>query len=211
MKVLLLGATGLVGSKLLELLINDSKIDKIHLISRRSCEIDSDKIIEFIGPLSEMQNYEEAFNVNSVYCCLGTTIKKAKSKENFRKVDYDFPLQAAKLAKKANVESFCVITALGASSNSSVFYNQVKGELEDSLNELSLNKIIIIRPSLIIGDRNEKRMAESIGIGLIKIIGPLFLGPIKKYAGSKVVDIASLMIALSRNETYDCAIEYQII
>lgn len=210
MKVLLLGATGLVGSKVLHLLLDDPSINSVNILARRSTEVQNSKLKEFIGPLNEMEKFEEAFKVDVVLCCLGTTIKKAGSKENFKQVDYEFPLVAAKMAKKMGVKSYGVITALGSNTKSPFFYNKVKGEIENALRGLNFENLFIIRPSLIVGDRNESRFAEEIGIAMVKVLNPLFLGPLRKYAGSKVEDIANLMLALTKDSSFDTAIEYQI-
>jgi uncharacterized protein YbjT (DUF2867 family) len=209
MKVLLLGATGLVGSKVLQLLLEDPEIQKVHVLGRRPCGVEHLKLQEFIGPLDEMEKHPEAFQVQSVLCCLGTTIKKVGTQEKFKQVDYEYPMQAARLAQSAGVDSFGVITALGANAKSRVFYNRVKGELEEELKKLKLKKLFIIRPSIIVGSRQEKRFGEGIGIAIAKIIDPLFIGRLRKYAGSKVEDIAGLMVSLSKGESAKGPIEFQ--
>lgn len=209
MVVLVLGATGLVGSKVMDLLLQDENVQKIHVLGRRSCGIDHPKINEFIGPLSEMAGKSAAFHVDAVYCCLGTTIKTAGSKEAFRAVDYQYPLDAGKIAKECGVETFVVVSALGSKANSKIFYNRVKGEMERDLSQIGLKNLYIVRPSIIIGERNESRPGEAFGIMVAKIMDPLFIGPLRKYAGSKVEEIAGLMHSLVNKKIYNSAIEFE--
>jgi uncharacterized protein YbjT (DUF2867 family) len=116
-----------------------------------------------------MPPWEEMFPVDHLFCCLGTTIKKAGSKMNFRKVDHDYPLAFAAAAKKWGTTVFSVITSTGSNANSNIFYNRVKGELETNLKSLALNSTLIFQPSLLLGDRNEFRLGEKIGMGLAKL------------------------------------------
>lgn len=211
MQVLILGGTGLVGSRLLDLMLQDTKVERIHLISRRSCGIDHQKITEYITPLSKMKNFETAFSVDACFCCLGTTLKKAGSKKAFEEIDYAMPLLAANLAYKNNIPSFLIVSALGASVNSSFFYSRVKGKLEKDLKELKFKNLHIIRPSLIIGNREERRPAEALAMIGFKLFKPLFVGPLKKYEGSHVLDIAKAMSALFHQGTSEFNIEVESI
>ena len=147
------------------------------------------------GPLEEQP---ELFSVDDVYCCLGTTIKKAGSKDNFRKVDFHYPLELAKIAKKNNVPQFNIVTAMGADAKSSIFYNKVKGEVEEAIIKLKIDNTNIFRPSLLMGDRKESRKGEKIGIALAKIINPLMVGPLRKYRGIKATDVARAMLINSK-------------
>ncbi len=208
MKILLLGATGLVGNKVLDLLLADPQVSKVNVLSRRPTGNVDPKLEEFIGSLHEMDNSPQAFAVDAVLCCLGTTIKKAGSQEKFKLVDYEFPLQAAQIAKEKGVEKFAVITALGSNADSKIFYNKVKGELERDLIQLGLKNLFIIRPSIIVGERKESRPGEAIGIVAAKLLSPLFIGPLKKYGGSKVSDIAHLMISLVKGDHFASSIEF---
>ncbi|MBK25552.1 MAG: hypothetical protein CME70_16265 [Halobacteriovorax sp.] len=209
MRVLILGATGLVGSRVLDLMLQDSAVEKVYLVSRRSSGVEHQKIEECIAPLSKMSKFDQAFNVDICFCCLGTTIKKAGSKSAFKEIDYDLPLEAAKLCKLNGVNKFVLISALGADSNSFVFYNKTKGEVEDSISKLGLETFYVVRPSLIVGKREERRPGEALAMIGFKMLDPLFFGPIKKYRGSKVEDIAKLMVSLAKGEDFQTAIEFE--
>ena len=201
MKVLILGSTGLVGSQLLELLLNDSKVSSVTAITRRELT-KHNKLNNVISDLSNIEQLKELFKVDSLYCCLGTTIKTAGSKESFRKIDYHYPLEAAqKLKEQSPLGTYCIISALGANSKSSIFYNKVKGNIEDDLKSLDLNKLIIIRPSLLMGERKEKRFSESLAISLMKVINPMMLGPLKKYRGIAAQAVAKKMILETRKKS----------
>lgn len=150
---LILGATGVVGTHLVKELSNSNNYKEIHLLTRREIESKEPNCEVHIVEFDNLVRYADLFNVTDVFICLGTTIKKAKSKEAFRKVDYEFVIEAAKMAKASNVEKFLVITAMGANSKSKFFYSRVKGDVEGTLQQLELNSVHIFRPSLLLGER----------------------------------------------------------
>ncbi len=164
---LVLGSSGLVGSELLTLCLESDYYKKVITPLRTPLPIHDDKRKEIIIDF-EMPPWEDLFPVDHVYCCLGTTIKKAGSKSNFMKVDHDYPLAFAGAAKKWNTSVFSVITAAGVSADSKIFYNRVKGELESNLKSMSLNSTLIFQPSLLLGNRNEFRYREILLSGIAK-------------------------------------------
>lgn len=194
---LILGASGLVGKEVLKQALEDPIYSKIKILVRTPLEIEHPKLQELVIDFRKLEQYENEFAVDHVYCCLGTTIKKAKTKEKFRLVDYEYPLLAARLSK-GKAEKFLVITAQGANPDSPFFYNKVKGELERDLIALNLNNLIIFRPSLLLGDRKEERPMERIAGNLLKVINPLFMGPLKKYAAIKASYVAECMISSAK-------------
>jgi uncharacterized protein YbjT (DUF2867 family) len=209
---LLVGATGLVGNELMELLLNQPGYDLVKVFTRRSLRKNHPKLEEIVVDFDQLYQYKQHFNVDAVYCCLGTTIKKAGSQDAFRKVDYQYPIELAKLAKEADVENFLIITAMGADSNSKIFYNRVKGEVEKHLQRLQLPSLHIFRPSLLLGDRNEFRLGEKIGIILSPIFSWLLVGPLKKYKPiqAKNVAIAMLLIGQKQNRGIHIYSSHQI-
>ena len=157
---IILGATGLVGGKLVAMLLKDDSYTKLKLFSRSSCEIKHPKIEEHLINLFELEKYALVFTGDVIFCCIGTTKAKTPDKDIYRKIDYGIPVAAAKLAKQNAISTFEVISAMGAAPNSNSFYNKTKGEMErDVLNE-AVENTYIFRPSLIGGDRNEKRFGE---------------------------------------------------
>ncbi|MFL6558760.1 MAG: oxidoreductase, partial [Bacillus sp. (in: firmicutes)] len=146
-----------------------------------------------------LHTYRELFQVTDVFCCLGTTIKKAKSKEAFRKVDYEYPIEAAKIASVCGVEKFLIITAMGSNVKSKIFYNQVKGEIEESLGKLILPSVHIFRPSLLLGERTEFRFGEKIAANTSAVINALMVGPLRPYKAIEASNVAAAMAAVAES------------
>ena len=190
---LVLGASGLVGQELVKVLVESKEFDRITLLVRKELKINNTKINEIVIDFDKMEEYKEEFNVDIVFCTLGTTIKKAKTKENFEKVDFHYPFEGAKLSKNFGKGQFFVVTAMGSDENSSVFYSKTKGKLEKELKDLGLNNLSIFRPSLLLGERKDFRMGEKIGIILFSLIKPFLVGKLKKYAGIEATYVAYFM------------------
>ena len=198
---IILGATGLTGSILLQKLIEDERYDTIKLFSRSKTEGLPNKVKQYIGNLLELEQFKEDFIADEVYCCIGTTSKKTPNKTLYKQIDYGIPVTAAKLSKENNIPAFLVISALGANKKSSVFYNKTKGDMEHDVLQQNIKNTIILRPSLIGGERNERRILEKIGLVVFKIIQPLFIGKLKKYKIINAESIAQAMIHLANNKS----------
>ena len=190
---LILGASGLVGSEVLSLSLESDLYNKIVIVVRSPLTIKHNKLVEKIIDF-DMPKWEEIFPVDHVYCCLGTTIKKAGSKTNFIKVDHDYPLAFAAAAKKWESSIFSIITAAGVSPESKIFYNNVKGQLEKKLKSLELFSTLIFRPSLLLGERKEFRLGEKIGSGIAKVTS--WMTP-KTYRAIHCKAVAKAMLAES--------------
>ncbi|PAQ16106.1 oxidoreductase [Bacillaceae bacterium SAOS 7] len=195
---LVAGATGLVGSELVQQLLATPEYEKVITIVRRSSGIVHDKLEEKVVNFDELTLDDP---IDHIYCCLGTTIKKAKTKEAFQKVDLDYPLMLAKLAKKYQVSQFLVISSMGASVKSSFFYSRVKGELEQRLQALRLNGLHIFRPSLLLGERDEFRLGEATTEKLANVFPFLFTGPLKKYKPIHAKTVAYAMVTTALTES----------
>jgi len=158
---LVVGATGLVGRYLVDELLEHGTFDRVVIWVRKPIDLQHpilhQKMIDFeqIGPVD--------IEVHSVYCCLGTTIRKAGRKDVFRRVDLEFPLQVAQLALEAGAHAYGIVTSMGADPLSKFFYNQIKGEVEKELAALGYNRLLILRPSMLLGERTESRWGETIG------------------------------------------------
>lgn len=162
--VMLLGATGLVGRELLRLLSAESGVDRIVTLVRRPLPHANDpKVRVEIADFDALESKADLFSVDQIFCALGSTIKQAGSPAAFRRVDLEYPLVAARLGVQHGASHFLVVTAVGASAASRVFYNRVKGELEDALRTLPYRSVTIARPSLLLGDREELRLGEELG------------------------------------------------
>lgn len=152
------GASGLVGSALLPMLLDSEEYKSVISLGRKTLPLVHPKLIQIqtdFSDLSEVQTH-----IDHVYCCLGTTIRKAGSKENFIQVDHDFPIELAKTAIRNGSDTFTVITAIASDENSRWFYSRVKGKLENELKLLGFKKLNILRPSMLLGPRKEFRLGE---------------------------------------------------
>lgn len=197
---LIVGASGLVGNELLSHLLSGEEYGKIVVLVRQSLNIEHLKLEEIVFDFDKMADYKDIFKVDDVFCCLGTTIKKAKSKVKFKKVDVDYPLEMAKLSKDQQVDRFLIISSMGANPNSIAFYSRMKGMLEQQLKELKLNSLHIFRPSLLLGARKETRVGEIVGTLLAKGLRFGFIGPLEKYKPIEAKQVALGMYKMAQSE-----------
>lgn len=179
--ILLAGATGLVGSACLQLLLVDERVGKVVALTRRSLGLQHAKLEQWVGPAGDLLNGLKEEPVDAVICCLGTTIAIAGSQAAFIAVDKDLPLGIARWAKRMGVPTYGIITAIGADPGSRIFYSRVKGEVERELEAMHFGSLALFQPSLLVGPRKEKRLGEGIGSAVMKVIGPMFPGPLRKY------------------------------
>ena len=188
--VLLAGASGLVGGFVLDFLLEDDSIQSVIMLSRKASGKQHNKLKEVVVEYDRLDNFRDKLTADHYICTLGTTIKKAGSQEAFRKVDHDYPLALGRIAKDHHAKSFSIVTALGSNARSSIFYNRVKGEVQENLKALQLNALRIFQPSLILGDRSEKRSGEAIAQALSPVFNLFLHGPLRKYRGIKAKNIA---------------------
>lgn len=163
--VCLLGATGLVGRHTLDLLTRDPAFTRIVVLARRKIgEATAPRVEAHLVDFERLADRPDLLGVDQVICALGTTIKAVGgSRPRFREVDHDIPLAAARIALRQGARHFLLVSALGADAKSRIFYNRVKGELEDALRTLGYRSVTIVRPSLLLGDRADFRLGEEIG------------------------------------------------
>lgn len=192
-KALIVGSTGLVGKALLQILLDADEYEEVIALVRSKQQINHPKLRMVVTDFDKLQTMKEYFKVDDVYCCLGTTIKKAKTQEAMLKVDQEYPLTVAKLASEKGAKQFAIITAMGADPNSTIFYSRMKGEVEKQLVTIPFRSIHIFRPSLLLGNRTEFRLGESVGAIFMKGLGFLLIGPFKKFKAIKDVTVATAM------------------
>jgi len=193
-KAMVIGATGLVGELLVRHLLAHPAYSLVRILVRRALELQHPKLEQHIVDWEQLENQGELFDgIDDLYCCLGTTIKKAGSQENFRQVDYHYPVRAATLAKQHGVPQMMVISSMGASAGSRVFYSRTKGEMEDALSDIGFQSLHIFRPSLILGDRNEKRFGEQMAAHAMKLLDRWMKGRADKYRAVHAATIAQAM------------------
>ncbi|MFT4525759.1 MAG: hypothetical protein ACI85F_001915 [Bacteroidia bacterium] len=188
MNAALAGGTGLIGSFLTQFLDEDSDFESIQFLSRKRVDL-SDKFQ--VVDLSEMSKLT-AINVG--FCALGTTMATAGSKEAFYKIDHDLVLDFAKSCKQVGAKTFVLVSSVGANSKTSNFYLKVKGEVEEAVNQLGFDRLVILRPSMLLGPRKEHRLGELIGKKVMCAIDPLMFGPMDKYRGINAATVARAMI-----------------
>lgn len=195
---LIVGATGLVGSALVQLLLEDTYYKKIVLLSRKSLGLTHHKLTEHLIDFEALEEHRDLIQADDVYCCIGTTIKKAKTRQKFYQVDYIYPTELARLARFNGTCHFSIITAMGANAQSSIYYNQVKGELEETIKKLQFKSLNIFRPSLLLGDRDEFRLGEEIGKVIAKGLSFAMIGGLKKYKAIEAEAVAVAMLILTK-------------
>jgi uncharacterized protein YbjT (DUF2867 family) len=196
-KAIIVGATGLIGRYLLDFILQSEDYDRVTALVRSPIMVKSKKLTFIETDFKKLDGLNPEINGDCLFICIGSTMSKAGSKEAFLKIDYDIPVDIASIAHKNGVQKCIVVSSLGADANSSNFYLHTKGKMEQALEKLGFNNTVFMRPSLLFGARNEFRFGELIGKFFMKIIGPLFLGPLKKYKGIEAKTVAKAMLIAS--------------
>ncbi len=191
---LLFGATGLVGSHILNLLIINNNYSKIKVFVRSSIELNDPKIEIIQTDFNNLNNHREDIKGDDCFFCIGTTKKNSPDKNEYKRVELEVPKQVAQIAKSNLVNSFVFVSSGYADPKSSGDYLKFKGLVEEELKRLNFSKLGIMRPSFLLGNRQEKRVGEKIGIFVFKLLSPLFLGPLKKMKPIHSVTVAKAMI-----------------
>lgn len=199
---IILGATGLTGGILLDILLANDHYKKVILFSRSTVGRKHPKLEERLIDLFDLELHAEKFMADEVFCCIGSTKSKTPNKKIYKKIDYGIPLSAAILCKKNGIPSIILISALGANPKSPMFYNRIKGEMERDVLECNIPKTHIMQPALIGGKREEKRIGEWIFKQLFGLFNLLLVGPLEKYRTIAPETIAKAMVWVANHE-YD--------
>ena len=194
---LVFGSTGLVGGHLLDQLIKNENYNKIKLFVRSEIIINDLKVEIVKTDFNNIEKHKEEMTGDHCYFCIGTTKQNSPDKDEYRRVELDLPKQIAQITKSNSVNSFVFVSSGYADPNSSGDYLKFKGLVEEELKRLSFNKLGIMRPSFLIGDRKEKRLGEKLGIFVFKLLSPLFLGPLKKMKPIHSKKVAKAMIKIA--------------
>ena len=197
---LVFGSTGLVGGHLLDQLIKNENYNKIKLFVRSEIIINDLKVEIVKTDFNNMEKHKEEMTGDHCYFCIGTTKQNSPDKDEYRRVELDIPKEIAQITKSNSVNSFVFVSSGYADPNSSGDYLKFKGLVEEELKRLSFNKLGIMRPSFLIGDRKEKRLGEKLGIFVFKLLSPLFLGPLKKMKPIQSEKVAKAMIKISNGD-----------
>ncbi len=206
---IVLGATGLVGKSLVELLIQDDAFSGIKLLLRRPSGFSHSKIEEHIVYFDDIDSFQELIRGDVLFSCMGTTLQKAGSKEAQFKVDYTYQYDVARAAADQGVKDYVLVSSANANAKSLIFYSRIKGELDNAVRKLSFERIFIFRPSILMGERTEKRKGEEIGGKLMNGLGKLF-PPMKKYRGIQGKEVAQAMVAAYKGSTSNKATIYTL-
>jgi len=194
------GASGLIGRELIQKLVNSDQYQIIYSLVRKKSGFIHEKIREMIIDFDKLGQLKFEEPVDDVFCTLGTTMKQAGSREKFKKVDYEYVVALANLAKQAGASKFLVISSMGADPKSSVFYSQVKGMTEETLKNIGFKQLVILRPSLLLGERSEKRIAERWSGFFLKALNPLIPDNYKAIPAERVAE-SMLKMALKSTDT----------
>jgi uncharacterized protein YbjT (DUF2867 family) len=192
------GATGLVGKELINALLDNNDFESITAVVRQQLVLTNPKLKQIkLSDFSKLMDLPDKLKAGAFFCCIGTTIKAAGTKEAFTKVDLEIPKQIAQLAESLSAASLVVISSIGADANSSNFYLRTKGEMEKAVRKIYNGNLKFVRPSLLMGNRDEFRFGEKISFIFMKGFGWMFSGPLKKYRGIYAHDVARAMIKIS--------------
>lgn len=192
------GASGLIGKELVQKLIKSDQYRLIYSIVRKKSGISHEKIKEFVIDFEKIDQLKFDGPIDDVFCTLGTTMKQAGSRSNFKKVDYEYVVALANLGKQSGATKFLVISSMGADPKSSVFYSQVKGMTEEALKNIGFKQLVIFRPSLLLGERSESRIAEKVSGLMMNTLN--FLIPIN-YKAIKAEIVANSMLIMALKST----------
>ncbi len=199
-KWIVLGATGLVGKELVQALSLLPETGEIHVFGRRPLENAPDNVVQHVVDMGNPITFAQGITGDALFCCLGTTIKQAGSQAAFRSVDFQMPVEIGAIARNNGIPVLAVISSMGARAGSSIFYSKVKGEMEAALEQQHWPQLYIVRPSLLLGERNEKRMGEAVGEVIVGLLKPFLSGPLLKYRGITAATVAKAMISLVLKE-----------
>ena len=192
---LILGATGLVGRHVTERLIRRAEWDRVVVVVRRPTGLADPKLTEIIADFDALGAHADAMNANDVFACLGTTIKVAGSKERFRRVDYAYTLQGARIAHERGASRLCLVSSVGAHTASSNFYLQVKGDTERDARLIGYAGVTVARPSVLLGERAEKRSGERFAMTLGNALGFAMIGGLQRYRPIDARVVADALVA----------------
>ncbi|WP_299770317.1 NAD-dependent epimerase/dehydratase family protein [uncultured Pseudoteredinibacter sp.] len=199
LSAVIIGASGLVGSALLTMLNQSESFSKVTAITRRSLNDCPEGVVNAVIDFERLEDYPELFKADCFFSCLGTTRKQAGSIAAQRRVDFDYQLQAAKMAKSASVEHMLLVSSSGANAASGSAYLKMKGELEIEVRQLEFNRLAILQPSLLRGTRKDKRMGESVGDVFLSALNGV--GLLKHYRPIEGREVAQALIHLALNQS----------
>ncbi len=198
----ILGSTGMIGSYLLDLILTDKYYDTVKLLVRRPIQKNSERVEVKLVDFSDAESFKLALEgCDTIFSCIGTTQKNVKGDNQlYRKIDFDIPLKAARFGKDAGCTKFILVSSVGAKSESGTFYLRLKGELEEAIRQVGLDAVYIMQPSMLLGERTEKRTAEKVMQGAMKFLNPVLGGSLRKYRAIHGKTVANAMLNLAKDD-----------
>jgi len=196
---LIFGSSGLIGKELLNIIIQNKSYNNIKIFVRTLPENNNSKVEIIKTDFTNLEKHKDSIVGNDCFFCIGTTRKDTPNNEEYRRIEYNIPINVARIAKENSVESFIYISSVGANSRSSGTYLKNKGEVEEELNILNFSKLAVVRPSILLGKRKRNRLGESIGKNIMQTLSPLFLRNLKKYKPIQAQLVAKAMIIIAQN------------
>ena len=197
---LIFGSSGLIGNHLLSVILQNNDYNHIKLFVRSESKNNNSKVEIVQTDFTNLEKYKDLIVGDDCFFCIGTTRKNTPDKDKYIEVEYNLPLEVARIAKLNFINNFIYISSLGANSNASSLYLKNKGEAEQDLIKLNFSNLSIFRPSILLGNRKENRVGEKIGIFVMKTLSPLMLGNMKKYKPIKVENVAKAMIKVIQRD-----------
>ncbi len=204
---LVFGSSGLIGGHLLNQLIKNDNYNKIKIFVRSEPKINHSKVEIIKTDFNNLENHKEDIKGNDCFFCIGTTKQNSPNKDEYRRIELDVPKEIAQIAKLNLVNSFIFISALYANPKSLGDYARFKGVVEEELKRFNFSKLVVMRPSFLMGNRKEKRVGEKIGIFVFKLLSPLLLGPLKKMKPIHSEIVAKAMIVIAQSDTQQITFE----
>ena len=196
---LIFGSSGLVGNQLFNNIIQNNNYHHIKLFVRSESKNNNSKVEIFQTDFINLEKHKGSIVGDDCFFCIGTTRKDTPDKNEYRRIEYNIPINVAQIASSNSVGSFVYVSSIGANSNSSNSYLKNKAQVEEELNKLHFPKLAVIRPSLLLGKREKHRLGESIAQYAMKKLSPFFLGNLKKYKPIQAQYVAKAMVAIAQN------------
>jgi len=196
-KAVIIGASGLIGSNLLAILLAQPDYAEVLSIARKKTKSINTKLKQIVVDFDHLEDHADEITGDVLFCCIGSTKKETPNPEDYRSIDHDYPVKLAEIALRNGIEQFHLVSAIGANSSSSNFYTKLKGDTEDDIKKVGLKGLFIYQPSVLLGQRKKGRPLELIAGAFMKIIGPFLLGGLKKYRAITALNVAKAMFKKS--------------
>ena len=204
---IIFGSSGLIGNELFKTILLNNSYDKIKIFVRSMPEINNRKVEIIKTDFTNLEQYKDKIKGDECFFCIGTTKKDTPDKDEYRRIEYNIPVDVAKIAKANSVNSFFYISSIGANPNASSNYLKNKGQVEEELKNLNFSKLAIIRPSLLVGNRKSFRLGEVIFTPIMNTLTIFAFGSLKKYKPIKIENVVKATLYISKNESKEIIFE----